>query len=110
MKPPAFGHISNSGKHGSVRPDIIIGGRLPSNSIWPRQHEICMVLTVEPLAPDPTINCKLLSGNLQSKPAGKQILFEQNLRKLMIECKKNQFINQSDYFSLVDSICVAIQC
>lgn len=75
MKPPAFGEVSKIGKLGSVRPEIITGGRLPSNSICPSRQEICMVFTVEPFAPEPTINCKLFSGNLQSNPAGRQTLF-----------------------------------
>lgn len=34
-----------------------------------------MVLTVDPFAPDCTINCKLFSGNLHINPAGRQHLF-----------------------------------
>lgn len=56
IKPPALGENSNAGKLGNDLPDIMTGGRLPSNSICPKRHEICMVLTVEPFAPDCTIN------------------------------------------------------
>lgn len=91
MNPPAFGEVSKIGKLGNVRPDIINGGRFPSNSIWPSRQEICIVFTVEPFAPELTINCKLFSGNLHSKPAGKHTL--------QIKAKRNFFyIGESDLF------------
>lgn len=74
MKPPDLGDVSLVEKLGSDLPEIINGGRLPSNSIWPSRHEICIVLTVEPLAPEPTINWRLFSGNLHRRPAGRQVL------------------------------------
>lgn len=74
IKPPDFGDVSNALKLGNDLPEIINGGRLPSNSICPKEPEICTVLTEDPLAPDPTINWRLFSGNLQSKPSGTQAL------------------------------------
>lgn len=74
MKPPALGENSNEGKLGSDLPEIINGGRFPSNSICPSKHDICIVFTVEPFAPDCTISCRLLSGNEHKRPAGKQVL------------------------------------
>ena len=35
MKPPALGDVSFGKNDGSLRPEIIKGGRFPSNSIWP---------------------------------------------------------------------------
>jgi len=61
---PALGSVLNGGKLGKVLPDIIIDGILPSSSIFPKQlHDICIVFTVDPFAPDCTISCKLLLGN-----------------------------------------------
>lgn len=74
MNPPDFGDVSKALKLGNDLPEIISGGRLPSNSICPNEPDICTVLTEDPFAPDPTINCKLFSGNLQSRPSGTQAL------------------------------------
>ena len=74
IKPPDFGEVSDVEKLGKDFPDIIRGGRFPSNSICPSKHEICIVFTVEPLAPDVTISCKLFSGNLHKSPAGRHVL------------------------------------
>lgn len=74
IKPPALGENSKAGKLGNDFPEIITGGRLPSNSIWPSRQDICIVFTVDPLAPDWTINCRLFCGNLQTRPAGRQVL------------------------------------
>ena len=46
----------------------------PSSSICPSKQEICMVLTVEPLAPERTISCRLLLGNFSIKPLGRHAL------------------------------------
>ena len=47
---------------------------LPSNSICPSKHEICIVFTDDPLAPDNTINCRLFLGNFSIRPFGRQAL------------------------------------
>lgn len=74
INPPARGLVSNGANEGSDFPEIINGGLLPSNSIWPSRHEICIVLTVEPLAPDWTISCRLFSGNFFINPTGRHNL------------------------------------
>lgn len=57
---------------------------MPSNSICPNKQDICMVLTVDPFAPDCTINCKLFSGNLHINPAGRQHLFMAFVKESMV--------------------------
>lgn len=78
------------------------GGRFPSNSIWPSKQEICIVLTIDPLAPDNTISCKLFSGNLHVNPAGKQVL----QRKYQV-CTSETFILK-EHNLLVYVICIVI--
>lgn len=108
MNPPAFGEVSNIGKLGKVRPDIISGGRFPSNSIWPSRQEICIVFTVEPFAPELTINCKLFSGNLHSKPAGRHTL--QKMQNGNIKILRTTFVRPKYGFILVDSVRITVQC
>lgn len=74
MKPPDLGEVSNGTKLGKLLPESMSGGLFPSNSICPRRQEICMVLTVLPLAPATTMSCKLFCGNLEIRPPGRQTL------------------------------------
>jgi len=60
---PALGSVPNGGKLGKVLPDIVIDGILPSSAISPKQHDICIVSTVDPFVLDCIIRCKLLLGN-----------------------------------------------
>lgn len=109
INPPDLGDVSNTGKLGNVRPDIINGGRLPSNSIWPKQQEICMVFTVEPLAPELTMSCRLFSGNLLRRPAGRHILDGEEFVKF---CWLFFFIENYGCVNplLINSVVITVQC
>jgi len=101
IKPPDLGEVSKDVKLGRDLPDIIKGGRFPSNSICPSRQEICMVFTMDPLAPDRTINCRLFDGNLVIRPLGRQVLEKE---KMLIWPVDRFWMN-----SPINVICVAIQ-